>query len=103
MEILNQGKYCFKCAYWQIDPGALDTRHQIISEVTALELSDPEEKKLSLTLDRSRMYGKCKAVYIDPFGEEKPGTGYLLGTFGSSECSAEDPEGNILFQEVPLG
>ena len=73
---------CSNCRHWNIEPTALDAKHQEIARKMAQETNIPV------------FFGICKAWYLNPAGEE---VRLYDGTLSPTPCKARDFEGQILF------
>jgi len=79
---------CFNCQHWSVDVTALDAKHQDIARKRAEGANVPV------------FYGKCRAWYLNPAGEEVK---LYDGTLSPTPCQARDFEGQILFSPVLRG
>lgn len=73
-------RICLNCRHWFPEIGALK----------------PKQRKMI----NGAMYGKCRATYVDQWGNVHY---YNEGNLGYTPCSAEDDLGNLLFDAVPEG
>jgi len=80
---------CYACAFWKIEPDALDQPHSQIARERAGKDARPI----------SSMYGKCSVDYfVDKSGEVIP---LASGTLGGTNCNVYDSLGNLFFKPVP--
>ncbi|OGM56110.1 hypothetical protein A3E46_01480 [Candidatus Woesebacteria bacterium RIFCSPHIGHO2_12_FULL_46_16] len=78
---------CFNCQHWHIDKSALDAKHQDIARKIAEGTNIPV------------FFGKCRAWYLNPAGEEVI---FDQGTLSPTPCQARDFEAQILFKPLVL-
>ncbi len=95
---MESERMCFNCKHWEIDPSALDKRHQILAKMLASVVSSDENNRAVLA-----MYGQCKATYLDENGQDAPGTMFNIGMMGGFKCECKDSQGKLLFEPVPEG